>query len=351
MSADVNATILVVDDEDYIRRMVVQGLHKHGYTCLQADGGPAALDMLAAHPVDLIVTDLMMPGMTGLELLVAAQQVQPNIAVILLTGVDNSDTAITALSQGAYGYMIKPVQPNELLINVVNALRRRELEIKHNSYQHHLEQEVQQRTQDIRRREEEITLRLVIAAEYRDTETGEHIRRIANYAALIAQKLGWPADQVELLRLAAPMHDIGKIGITDNILLKPDKLTPEEYILMQQHTLIGASILNNSDFPLLQMASAVALGHHERWDGSGYPHHLEGEATPECARIVALADVYDALHTDRIYRPAFPEQEALAIMAASQGQFDPGLFACMIEHIGEFRRIRRAFTDDARNPL
>ena len=158
MTANDNATIIVVDDEDYIRRMVVQGLQRHGYSCLQADGGLTALDMLAVHSVDLIVTDLMMPGMTGLELLLAAHQVQPNIAVILLTGVDSQQTAMQALEQGAYGYTVKPFQSNELLINVVNALRRRELEIQHNSYQHHLEQEVLERTKDIRRREEEITL-------------------------------------------------------------------------------------------------------------------------------------------------------------------------------------------------
>ncbi|MEI7833745.1 MAG: HD domain-containing phosphohydrolase [bacterium] len=345
MTQNIDTTILVVDDEEFIRRMVARNLQDNGYICMLAESGQEALAILASHTFALIVSDLMMPGMTGLELLAAAKQVQPDVAVIILTGVDSQQTAIQALEQGAYGYMVKPFQSNELLINVVNALRRRELEIKHNSYQHHLEQEVLERTQDIRRREEEITLRLVIAAEYRDEETGEHIRRIANYAGLIAQKLGWPADQVELLRLAAPMHDIGKIGITDNILLKPDKLTPEEYILMQQHTLIGASILNNSDFPLLQMASAVALGHHERWDGSGYPQYLEGEAIPECARIVAMADVYDALHTDRVYRPAFSETDALALIAASKAQFDPRVYACLVDNIEEFHRIRRRLTD------
>jgi len=338
MSADVKANILVVDDEDYIRRMVVYGLQMHGYTCLQADSGPAALDMLDAHPFDLIVTDLMMPGMTGLELLAAVQLVQPNIAVILLTGVDSSDTAIAALTQGAYGYMIKPVQPNELLINVVNALRRRKLEIQHLTFEQQLASEVIART-------EEITLRLVTASEYRDEETGTHIRRIAQYAAFLAQTIGWSADQVELLRLAAPMHDIGKIGIPDRILLKPGKLEPDEFTQMKQHTVIGASILADSAVPLIQMANVVALSHHERWDGSGYPQGLAGDAIPESARIVALTDVYDALRTDRVYRPAFPEVETLAIMAASKAQFDPRLYASLIENIEEFRRIRRSLTD------
>jgi len=338
------ATILIVDDEEIICRMVARNLQEHGYTCLQADGGQAALAVMATQSIDLLITDLMMPGMTGLELLVAAHQAQPDIAVILLTGVDDADTAVTALAEGAYGYMLKPFQPNELLINVVNAVRRRELEMQHAAYERQLEADVYTRTQ-------EITLRLVSASEYRDEETSAHIRRVAHYAVCLASAMGWSPAQIELLRLAAPMHDIGKIGIPDSILLKPGKLEPEEVSQMQQHTVIGAGILAESVVPLIHMAGEVALSHHERWDGSGYPHGVTGAAIPESARIVALADVYDALHTDRVYRPAFPEQEALTIMAASQGQFDPQLFAYMIEHIDDFRRIRRAFTDDGRNPL
>ena len=338
------ATILVVDDEEIICRMVARNLQEHGYACLQADSGQAALKLMTEQSIDLIITDLMMPGMSGLDLLVAAHQVQPDIAVILLTGVDDADTAVTALTEGAYGYMLKPFQPNELLVNVVNAVRRRELEMQHITHEHQLASEVIART-------EEITLRLVTASEYRDEETGAHIRRIAQYATLLARAIGWPDERVDLLRLAAPMHDIGKIGIPDSILLKPGKLEPEEFSQMQQHTVIGAGILAESVVPLIHMAGEVALSHHERWDGSGYPHGVTGAAIPESARIVALADVYDALHTDRVYRPAFPETEALTIMAASQGQFDPQLFAYMIEHIDDFRRIRRAFTDNGRNPL
>ena len=334
-------TILVVDDEELLRRLVIRILREHGYACLQADCGQAALEVMTAQSIDLIVTDLMMPGMTGLELLVSAHQVQPDIAVILLTGVDNPDTAFTALTQGAYGYMIKPFQPNELLINVVNALRRRELEMQHAEYERQLEADVIARTR-------EITFRLVSASEYRDEETGSHIRRIAQYAVCLATAIGWPTDQIERLRLAAPMHDIGKIGIPDSILLKPGPLTPDEFAQIQQHTVIGAGILADSAVPLIQMAAEVALSHHERWDGTGYPHGVAGAAIPESARIVALADVYDALQTDRVYRPAFPEEEALSLMAASRGQFDPRLYACMIEHLEEFRHILRAFADDGR---
>jgi putative two-component system response regulator len=265
----------------------------------------------------------------------------PNTAVIMLTAIDSTDIAVQALELGAYGYLIKPFPSNELLINVANALRRRELEIQHGSYERQLELEVHARTEDIHRREEEITLRLVTAAEYRDNETGVHIRRMALYAALLAQALGWPAERVELLRLAAPMHDIGKIGVPDQILQKPGTLTPEELTRMREHTVIGANILQKSNFLLLRMAADVALCHHERWDGSGYPRGLYGETIPESARIVAIADVFDALLTDRIYRPAFSESEALALMHASKGQFDPRIFACMVQHLDEFLRIWR----------
>ena len=216
----------------------------------------------------------------------------------------------------------------------------------HSSYERQLEREVFERTRDIHEREEEITLRLVSASEYRDNETGSHIRRMAQYAALLARSLGWEEDQVELMRLAAPMHDIGKIGIPDSIFLKPGKLTPEEEQLMQQHTIIGTRILEGSVCSLLQMAQAVALHHHERWDGSGYPNRLVAEAIPECARIVAIADVYDALLTDRIYRRAYSEEDALELLHASQAQFDPRLFACLLNNIEELRSIRCQFSKD-----
>lgn len=345
MSADKHPAILVVDDEDYLRRLVIRMLDEHGYACAQAASGAEALAMLADQPFTLLISDIMMPGMSGLELLDASRQLQPDLAVIMLTGVDSQETAIHALELGAYGYLIKPFEDNALLINVVNALRRRELEMRHDAYEHQLEQEVRARTGEIRQREEEITLRLVTASEYRDEETGEHIRRMANYTTVLAREIGWPDAQVELIRLAAPMHDIGKIGIPDSILQKPGKLTPDEFAQMKNHAFIGAGILKDSDCPLLQMGRMVALCHHERWDGSGYPQGLSGEAIPESARIVALADVYDALHTNRVYRPAFPEQEALTLMVASKAQFDQRLLTCMIDNIEEFRRIRGAFTD------
>ncbi|MEI6519493.1 MAG: HD domain-containing phosphohydrolase [bacterium] len=342
---DIN--ILVVDDEDYLRRLVARILQEKGYTCIQACSGKEALDLLLIQDFALMITDIMMPGMTGIELLSLARKLRPDIAVIMLTGLDSQETAIQALEQGAYGYMIKPFQPNELLINVINALRRQDLEKLRNDFENDLQAQVLERTRDIRNREEEITMHLVAASEYRDEETGSHIRRIGLYAAALAKALGWSEEQVDLLRLAAPMHDIGKIGIPDHILLKSGKFTNEEFEIMKKHTKMGAGILAGSNIQLMNMAVEIALNHHERWDGSGYPNGLSKEEIPESARIVAIVDVYDALLTDRVYRKAFSEEEAFPMMIAGSGHhFDPKIFQCMCDIHEEFREIRKNTTSE-----
>ena len=340
MASKDQTAILIVDDEEYVRRLVMRTLQEHGYQCGQAACGSEALEVLATREYALVISDMMMPGMSGLELLAAIRQARPDLAVIMLTALDNPETGVTALELGAYGFMIKPFMANELLINVANALRRRDLEKLRDDYEHRLERDVRERTVEIHQREEEITLRLVAASEFRDEETGGHIRRIGRYATALARALGWSPAQVDLLGLAAPMHDIGKIGIPDQILLKPGKLTPEEFAVMKGHTNIGASILAGSDIPLMRMAGDVALRHHERWDGSGYPQAFAGDSIPESARIVAIADVYDALYSDRVYRPAFSDEEATTILFNSRHHFDPRIFNCLCDLLAEFREIR-----------
>ena len=342
MTTNAENAILVVDDDEYLRRLVIRILTEKGYACFQAASGAEALTALSSREFALVISDIVMPEMSGLELLKLSRVFRPHVAIIMLTGVDCQDTAIRALELGAYGYLIKPFQPNALLINVANAWRRRDLEIWRNNYELELEETVRQRTAAIRQRDEEITLHLVTASEYRDEDTGSHIRRIALYAAALARALGWSEEDVELLRLAAPMHDIGKIGIPDHILLKKGAFTEEEFSVMRKHTLMGASILSGSDIPLIRMAAEVALSHHERWNGAGYPHGISGIAIPESARIVAVADVYDALLTDRVYRPAFAEREALAMMGAEKGHhFDPRIYGCMSDIHLEFSQIRQ----------
>lgn len=207
--------------------------------------------------------------------------------------------------------------------------------------QEFLDGEVRRRTADIRNREEEIALRLVAASEYRDQETGAHVRRIGSYCVALAAALGWGSEATDEIRLAAPMHDIGKIGIPDGILLKPGRLSEEEFAVMKQHTIIGARILGGTNIPLLEAARQIALCHHERWDGTGYPACLVGNAIPAAARLVAVADVYDALTHERVYKAAMPEEETLVIMREGRGShFDPEVFDCFLTILATFRRIR-----------
>ena len=211
-------------------------------------------------------------------------------------------------------------------------------------YRETLEDEVRERTVDIRLREEEIALRLVSATEYRDNETGAHIRRLGLFSEMLAEKLGWDKRECDDLRIAAAMHDIGKIGIPDGILRKPGKLTPDEYEIMKRHTVIGAKVLEGSDVPLLQMARDIALGHHEKWNGQGYPFGRSGLEIPQSARIVTVADVYDALINDRVYRPALKEKEVMDIMTRGRGvSFDPDIFDSFMELYQLFCRIQKEF--------
>lgn len=338
--------ILLVDDEAPLRGLLSRCLSAEGYDCVQAASSEEAWEALEGEDFALLITDIKMPGMSGLELLGKVAERFPSMAVIMVTAVADHPVALDALEKGAYGYVIKPFSENEVLVSVANALERQRLAKLSEQYEHRLEQEVRDRTAEIRRVQEEVSLRLVSASEYRDEETGAHIRRMGMFAEALAKAMGWDADAADNMRLAAPMHDIGKIGVSDTILLKPGKLTDTEFQTMQQHTQIGAAILKVSDIRLLQMSRDIALCHHEKWDGSGYPQGLKGEDIPECARMVAIADVYDALVHDRVYRPAFSEEEALAIMTKEKGRhFDPRLFESFVNTLDELRRIRREVAD------
>jgi putative two-component system response regulator len=280
-----------------------------------------------------------------------------------VTGLDDRRYAEAALEHGAYGYVLKPFKPNELVINVVNALRRRTLEIESRNHREELEQTVLERTSslrdtisqletseaEMRRLREETIRRLSSAAESRDQETGQHIVRMSLYCALLARLAGIDADRAELLRIASPMHDVGKIGIPDRILLKPGRLSEEERIVMQAHTEVGHRILAGSNEELLDLAALLALTHHERIDGAGYPHGLAGEEIPIEGRIAAVADVFDALTSDRVYRPAFRPEEAREMMLEGRGtQFDARLLDLFLDSWQDVLAIRRDASDSDR---
>jgi putative two-component system response regulator len=339
--------VLVVDDEPYIRELIERCLELEGYRCDTAPSGDSALVKLAQGDYALLVSDIHMPGLSGMELLEIVRERHPDLAVLMVTGVDDRTVAIQALKLGAYGYLIKPFDLNELAINAANALERRRLALLSQADHHRLEDEVQRRTAQIRRREEEIALRLVAAAEFRDTDTGAHVRRIGLYSAALASFLGWPDAHVGDLRVAAMMHDIGKIGVPDSILLKPGPLLPDEMDVIRQHTIIGARILQGSEIPLIEMAREIALSHHERWDGSGYPNGLAGMEIPESARMVAVCDVYDALVHDRVYRAAMPEGAVVDYLRSQSGRhFDARVLAAFLDNIEAFRAIREEVRSD-----
>jgi putative two-component system response regulator len=339
--------ILVVDDEPLITELLFRWFIMEGYQCVKASSGMGALDVLAEETIHLVVSDITMPGMSGIDLLSRVKSQWPDTAVLMATAIADRETAVHALQLGAYGYSIKPFDRNELLIQVAGALERRRMTALMREYERDLEERVRERTAQVRQREERIVLKLVSASGYRDDETGDHIVRIGLYCAAMARALGRSVQMVEDIRLAAPMHDVGKIAIPDRILQKPGKLTQEEFEVMKTHAAIGGKILEDPDIPLLKMAEEIALSHHEKWDGSGYPKGLAEEAIPDTGRITAVVDVYDALVYDRCYRPALPEDQALSIIADGRGRhFDPVILDCFFDILSEIREIREKVKEE-----
>lgn len=336
------ATILIVDDEPDLCVLLSRWLTSEGYSCDTANDGQMAVQLLEQKKFDLVLSDFMMPGMSGIDLLTFVRCAFQDMAFLMVTAVDDRSTAVLALDLGAYGYVIKPFDRKEILISVVNALERRRLTLLGQEYERSLEAKLEEMTRQVKQRGEEIVLRMMSAVGHCHDETGSHIRRIGLYSAAMAKSLGWTPESVHDIRMAASMHDLGKIGIPDAILLKPGKLTQEEFEVIKTHTTIGAEILDGSDAPLLQMAREIALSHHEKWDGSGYPQGLVEDAIPESARIVSVVDMYDAMVTDRVYRPAVPEAEALSLMKIGKGEyFEPRILDCFMDLLTEIRVIRK----------
>jgi len=332
--------ILIVDDDPTTVQLIARLLNAEGYSCTTSCDSREAISLLHSTSFALVISDISMPGIQGFNLLEFINAHFPYIGVIFITGSDDRNTALQALKMGAFGYLIKPFNIDEMIINVVNAFERRRLRIMAKSYQQRLEKEIHDQVLSVRSREEEIAWRLVAASEYRDNETGAHVRRIGMLSEILARALGWNQHYLDDIRLAAAMHDIGKIGVPDHILLKPGRLNAEEFSIMKRHTVIGADILGRSGIPLLNMARDIALSHHEKWDGTGYPHGTKGEQIPISARIVTIADVYDALRSKRPYKPAFSEETTVDIMMSeSVERFDPEAFEIFLELRSEFNQV------------
>ena len=316
-------SVLIVDDEPTSRRLALNVLARHGYRCATADGAREALAAVSEEPPDVVVTDMAMPEVSGLALVAAVRERHPTVATVMLTAHDDERLVAAALDGGVYGYVTKPFEPSALLIAVSGAVRRRDVELENAQHRAALAELVGARTNELKESRAEAVERLALAVESRDPGTGVHIDRMSKLAGRIAERLGWDGADAEILTLASVLHDIGKIAVPDAILSKPGALDPEERRLIESHASVGHAILAGAKSDLLRVADTIAWTHHERLDGSGYPRRLRGAELPIVGRIAAVADVFDALTSDRPYRPAFDEPEALAMIRRDRGtKFD-----------------------------
>lgn len=358
--------ILVVDDEEQNVRLLVSLLRAEGYDTDTASNGREAVEKVKAVSPDLVLMDIMMPDMDGYEAcsLIKKDAESTNIPVVIVTALSDRESKLRGLEVSANDFLTKPIDRIELILRVKNLLRIKEYEdfmIRHNQV---LEEEVRKRTYDLQFAMDEIEsahreikesyietiYRLTLAAEFKDEDTATHIKRISYYCKILAEHLGQSAEFCETIFYAGPMHDIGKIGIPDNILLKPGKLTPEEFEIIKSHTIIGGRILSGSSSEFLAAAEVVALSHHERWDGTGYPRGMKGEDIPLMGRIMNIVDQYDSLRSRRPYKESFSHEQSFDIISKGDGRtrpehFEPKILGAFIDAADEFDRIFEGYQD------
>ncbi|MBC8478625.1 response regulator [bacterium] len=355
--------ILVVEDAITNAEMLQDFLQEEGYLVELAADGLEAMQKVAVFQPDLILLDVIMPEMDGYEVcrLLKADPKSTHIPIVFLTGLADTRNRVTGLQLGAEDFIFKPFDLTEVHTRVRNLLliKQYQDDLRHSNET--LERRVMERTQELEQavsdllesqKRIELTYydsiyRLSVAAEFRDNETSNHIRRMSRYSELLAAKCGLEDHDVKLIRHASPMHDVGKLGIPDAILRKPTRLTQEEFNVMKRHSEIGARILANSDSELIELAHTIAISHHEKWDGTGYPYGLTGEKTPLSGRIVAVADVFDALLSKRVYKRSFTIKETVQILRDSAGRhLDPQLVDYFLNSLDEVIEIAESFTDE-----
>ncbi len=361
--------ILIIDDQPEIRELLSSFLTSLGYQTQSAENGQEGLFLLEQWPADLVTVDLQMPVMDGQSFIREAVKRWPDLPIVIVSGIDAVDQAVEALRLGARDFITKPIESFSLVKNTLDkALESAELIRQNRDYQHNLERMVDQRTDELEEIKRQLLFSLGKAAEFRDNETGRHVIRVGKMCGLIGRAIGMNTASVKTFEEAAPLHDIGKIGISDLILLKPGKLTQDEWNLMKRHCEIGCDILRHhssmkqndaslytqiiemansgSELSILELAMVIALCHHERWDGTGYPMRLSGTNIPMVARIVAVIDVYDALGSERPYKKPFPEEKCQQILKEGAGNhFDPEIIDAFLEITPEIITIKKDWMD------
>lgn len=350
-SAILSANILIVDDLEANIRLLEQILRSAGYSNISTTMNPSGVSELhRINNYDLILLDMQMPAMGGLEVMEQLKTIEQGdyLPVIVITAQPGHK--LHALKAGAKDFISKPFELAEVLARVHNML---EVRLLHSALQQHnnlLEQRVKERTVELRESYLETIFTMTRAAEHRDEETGAHVKRISYYCREFSKILGQEKRFIDLIYFASPMHDIGKIGVPDHVLLKPGGFNSDEWDIMKQHAVIGAEILSNTHSPYLQMGAVIALNHHERWDGGGYPGGKAGEAIPLPARIMNICDVYDALRSKRPYKPAFDHEKSVEIITHGDGRtlpshFDPTILDAFIKNHTVFRDIYAEYTE------
>jgi len=352
--------ILIVDDDKALRRWEERVVRDQGYSCDSACDAHAGREQLRQHSYKLALLDVNMPGESGMDLLAHIRRDYPEIAVMMVTGEDSTKLAMSAIELGAYGYLVKPIGAGELLINIANALHRWRADAENRRLVDRLKATVEERSQTLEDALQDLELsqtqvwvsqaetifRLARMVEFRDEETGHHLHRMSSYCEIIARAVGFPAQRCEMVRLASQLHDVGKVAVPDSILLKRGKLTPEEFEVIKGHAQKGYEMLAGSPAEVVQLGALIARTHHERWDGTGYPSGLVGEDIPQEGRMAAVADVFDALTSDRVYRSALPVKSAIQMMGDERGQhFDPELLDVFFGAQTEIDAIRHAYAD------
>ncbi len=347
-AAEKKARILVADDDQFYRRIFSDLIAELGHECMTVDNGLAAIEKVSSYQPDILIIDVVMPGMSGFEVTkrLKGAHATMHIPVLIVTSLSDRDSKLKGLKDGADELLSKPVDEAEFRIRVRNLLKVKKYEDYLIAHGRMLEGEVNNKQAQLEKAYEKVRFgyiesvyRLTVAAEYRDKETGGHIKRISLYSQLLARYLGLPEPMVEAIFFASPMHDVGKIGIPDSILLKKGGHTEAESAIMKSHTTIGADILKGSDSEILQTAHDIALTHHECWNGIGYPRQLKGEEIPISGRIVNIVDIYDAIRSRRPYKDAFDHESAVRIIKGAEGKFDPRIFKGFTDCAEEFRRL------------